>query len=245
MAYPISEQRLENAPGRPSPEVPGNAGFFVDTPADVVDSKRRSNAGYKWVKGRWFLRIGRFRSADSPAGRTQGIASGRLGLSGSRHSGAGPSSVLFFAMTVVIALFPSCSKPTPTEDDSGSAAGRSSLEKAVERFWDARVEEDYELIYDSLLSRDSARRYPSRDLFLRSKGGIRYHWFDIEKIEVEGDRGRSTVKAAWNHRFEDSVPESVRRAADREPIEETFEQKWTLEDGHWKVTLGLSANPVD
>ena len=146
-------------------------------------------------------------------------------------------------VTIMTAFLPSCSKPTPSDEASTSDPGRASLENAVERFWDARLEDDYELIYDSLLSRATAKRVPSRDVFLQSKGGIQYHWFDIEKIDVDGDRVRVTVKAGWNHRFGDTVPEEIRRAADRDPIEETFEQNWALEDGEWKVLLGFGARP--
>lgn len=39
--------------------------FLVDTSSQLVDSSERIIAGYKWVKGRYDLRIGRFRKAPA------------------------------------------------------------------------------------------------------------------------------------------------------------------------------------
>jgi hypothetical protein len=116
---------------------------------------------------------------------------------------------------------------------SPSSGGEESLRRAVERYWDSRLARDYGRIYDESLSREA--RTMSRDDFIRSKGNVRYHWYNVEEIVVEGDNGTTRVRYAWNHEIPEDARPDIRKLADREPFEEALVDEWILEDQEWRL----------
>lgn len=97
-------------------------------------------------------------------------------------------------------------------------------------------------MYDQALSRDAQAQYGSREDFIRTKGNVRYHWFEIEEIQVEGDSGTATVKYAWNHNVPTAARPEMKEIANREPSIDSATDEWILEDGEWRRKR-VSINP--
>lgn len=173
------------------------------------------------------MRIGRFRKTEStsvglsPKG-IEPAPSRLLHASCRQRRGKTLSRIRAFVPPLCLLLLVSCGGAAPRGD--------ASLRKAAERYWDSRLARDYDAIWERSLSREAREPYGSKEAFVRTKGNTAYHWYEVEEIRVDGDVGQVTVRYTWNH-----DPDKYPDFANRDPIEDTLVDEWTLENGQWRL----------
>lgn len=120
------------------------------------------------------------------------------------------------------------SNNTQVKDDSASSTttDKQSLQSAVKRLWDARVAQDWLVVYDYQQFRNAVNTTPAEFAkWSQENEPFLIKSYEIADTAVEGDFGWAKVNYVT----------SVRKFPDLPPTHTTREEKWQRVDGAWKL----------
>ena len=96
----------------------------------------------------------------------------------------------------------------------------------MNRYWTYKLEKDFSSIYERSISREYQQQFGNdKSAFIRSKGNVDYHAYEIGEVIVDGESGTAEVMYTYNHTLADF--------RDRPPQEDVVTEEWILEDGVW------------
>lgn len=124
---------------------------------------------------------------------------------------------------------------TPQPPPGPPVSPEEALRASVTRFWDARLKGDLVKQYDVL--EPEVREWVTLTAFIRSRGTVDYKSYEIQSVNVVGDRGWAKVKYTFAVRMS--------QLSGRGPWSGEHMEVWVLRDGLWYRPYGQkeAANP--
>ena len=122
---------------------------------------------------------------------------------------------------------------TPPPQVRATQSPEEALRARATQFWEARVKGDLATQYDLL--EPAAREQVTLTGYVRARSSVIFKSYELQKVEVAGDEGLVTAKAA----FRVNVPQLSRFG----PWNQQVVLKWVMVDGLWYVRYDQQADP--
>jgi hypothetical protein len=115
----------------------------------------------------------------------------------------------------------------------GCTVGKTeeALKKRVSQYWESRAARDWKGVYDMLTPDE--RAVITFDNYLsdkRSPAQMKIDSYEIQKVQIDGERGESTVKYTWKIELPVNSEKRIRTGSNM------LQQKWRYQDGNWYVS---------